>query len=217
MAAALVISAGATLGATQQASAVTFNFLNIPGADTVGDAYAGNFSLAVSNLGSGNVLIQIISAAAPSLGYFIRTIFVDDTNPTSFTSLPTANSNVGTNSVGTVNMTRSSGGNLPQGNNVGFSTEFNFNRVNGSANVNAIQQGETGGFVFGGNFDAIVASLTSGDLRFGIHLQGLPNDKSDSYVTSVPQVPLPAAGFLMLGALGGLGFMARRRNKQAIA
>ncbi|MCG6904439.1 MAG: VPLPA-CTERM sorting domain-containing protein [Rhodobacter sp.] len=210
LAAAVAVSGVGALGFSQPANAVTINFQNIPGADTAGDAYAGNFSLEVSDLGGGNVLFQIVSAVAPGLSYFIRTIFIDDTNPSSFTSLPTTNSS--TYSVGTVAMTYSSGGNLPQGNNVGFSTEFNFNRDT-PGNGNAIQQGETGGFVFGGDFSGILASLNSGDLRFGIHLQGLPNDASDSFATSVPQVPLPAAGFLLMGALGGLGFAAKRKRK----
>lgn len=213
LAAAVVLGAAGLIGTSQQAGAVSFNFLNIPGGDMYGDAYAGNFSLKVSDLGAGQVLFQIVSAAAPTLGYFIRTIFVDDTSPTSFTSLPSTNSSM--YSVGQVAMTRESGGNLPQGNNVGFSTTFNFDRDQGSKNVNAIQQGETGGFIFGGNFTNIVNSLTSGDLRFGIHLQGLANDKSDSFVTSIPQAPLPAAGVLLIAALAGLGFVAKRRPRTA--
>ncbi len=34
-------------------------------------------------------------------------------------------------------------------------------------------------------------------------------------VLEVTAVPLPAAGFLLLGSLGGLGFMARRKRKSA--
>lgn len=34
-----------------------------------------------------------------------------------------------------------------------------------------------------------------------------------SYDPSIPAVPLPAAGLLLLGAFGGLGIMARRRRK----
>lgn len=209
-----LIGAGVLLGASQQAGAVTFPFENIPGADMAGDAYAGNFSLNVTDLGAGNVLFQIVSAAAPALNYFIRTIFVDDTSPSAFTTLPSANDQ--SHSVGTVNMTRSDGGTLPQGNNVGFSTEFNFNRDT-PGNGNAIQQGETGGFVFGvaGSFASIISALTAGELRFGIHLQGLPGGASDSFVNSVTPVPLPAAGILLIGALGGLGFAARRKKRMA--
>lgn len=207
-----IAAAGSFLALGGMAHATTFTFDNIAGGDTYGDAYVGNFSLEVTDLGGGNVLFQIISAAVSGVDYFIRTIFVDDTNPTAFTSTPTTND--AAYSVGTVSMTYDAGGNLPQGNNVGFSAEFNFDR-NTPGNDNAIQQGETAGFVFGGNFADIIASLTSGDLSFGIHLQGLPNDKSDSFVTSTTPVPVPAAGLMLIGALGGLGVLARRKRKVA--
>ena len=210
-----LIGAGVLLGASQQAGAVTFPFENIPGAGVAGDAYAGNFSLDVTDLGSGNALFQIVSAAAPALNYFIRTIFVHDSSPSLFTALP--NRNDQSHSVGTVNMRRYFRGNLPQGNNVGFSTDFIFNRVPGAANANAIQQGETGGFILGvsGSFASIISALTSGELRFGIHLQRLPGGASDSFVNSVTPVPLTAAGILLIGALGGLGFAARRKKRMA--
>lgn len=35
------------------------------------------------------------------------------------------------------------------------------------------------------------------------------------YVSNMAPIPLPAAGFLMLGALGGLGLLARRRRRAA--
>lgn len=35
------------------------------------------------------------------------------------------------------------------------------------------------------------------------------------YVSGMAPVPLPAAGFLLIGALGGLGLMARRRRRAA--
>jgi len=208
-----IAAAGSFVVLAGMAQASTFTFDNIAGGDTYGDAYAGNFSLEVSDIGGGNVLLQFVSASVPGLDYFIRTIFVDDTNPTSFPSLPATSD--AAYSVGTVSMTFGSGGNLPQGNNVGFSTDFNFDRDNNNStgNDNAIHQGETAGFVFAGSFSGILAALNSGDLSFGIHLQGLPNGESDSYVIS--QVPVPAAGLMLFGALGGLGFAARRKRKAA--
>ena len=185
-----LIGSGAMFGAAQQASALSFSFENIEGASTAGDSYAGNFSLEVSDLGGGEVLFQVVSAAAPAMNYFIRTIFVDDTPLTSFAKLPLSNEK--SHSVGDVRMTRSAGGNLPQGNKIGFASDFNFNRVT-PGNSKAIQQGETGGFIFGiaSDFASLISALTAGELRFGIHLQGLPGGKSDSYVTTTTPVPLP--------------------------
>ncbi|SDF69540.1 VPLPA-CTERM protein sorting domain-containing protein, partial [Salipiger thiooxidans] len=73
------------------------------------------------------------------------------------------------------------------------------------------------GFVFDvvGDFDSLIASLASGQLRFGIHLQNMWGGASDSYVNSVTPVPLPAAGILLIGALGGLGFASRRKKRLA--
>ena len=213
---------GLVFAASEKAEATTtFAFQNIAGGDDYGDAYAGNFSLDVTDLGAGEVLFQIVSASAPGLSYFIRTIFVDDTDPTSFTDIPLGNDNGYSN--GDVSMAYAPGGNLPQGNNVGFSAVFNFEADNGHANTHAIQQGETAGFVFGGDFNNIIAALGTGDLRFGIHVQNLPDvgqvvEPSDSYVTSVPPltpVPVPAAGVMLLTALGGLGYASRRRRKAA--
>lgn len=212
---ASLIGAGVLLGGSQQASAVTFGFDNIAGGDTAGDAYAANFKLDVTDLGAGKVLFQIVSAAAPAMNYFIRTVLVDNTSPNSFTSMPLAND--AAHSVGTVNMTRSGGGTLPQGNNIGFASNFKFHRI-WPTNDNGIQQGETAGFLFDvvGDFSSIISALTSGELRFGLHLQGLPGGASDSYVNSVTPVPLPAAGILLIGALGGLGFASRRKKRLAV-
>lgn len=212
---ASLIGAGVLLGGSQQASAVTFGFDNIAGGDTAGDAYAANFTLEVTDLGAGKVLFQIVSAAVPTMNYFARTIFVDNTSPSSFSTLPTSNDD--SYSVGTVLMNRSGGGTLPQGNNVGFNSNFRFIRdTPGSGN--ALQQGETAGFIFGiaGDFASLINALTSGQLRFGLHLQNLPGGASDSYVNSVTPVPLPAAGILLIGALGGLGFASRRKKRLAV-
>lgn len=46
-----------------------------------------------------------------------------------------------------------------------------------------------------------------------VHVQGLPRGQSTKYTGSfAAPVPVPAAGFLMLGALGGLGLLRRRRR-----
>lgn len=211
---ASLIGAGVLLGGSQQASAVTFGFDNIAGGDAAGDAYAANFTLDVTDLGAGKVLFQVVSVAAPTLNYFIQTVFVDDSFPSSFWGVPVSND--ASHSVGTVKMLSSRGGTLRQGDNVGFTPNFKFRR-DAPGSDNAIQEGETAGFIFDivGNFNTIISALTSGELRFGIHLHGLPGGVSDSYVNSVTPVPLPPAGILLIGALGGLGFASRRKKRLA--
>ncbi|NIY95193.1 VPLPA-CTERM sorting domain-containing protein [Salipiger sp. HF18] len=210
-----LLGAGVLLGGSQQASAVTFGFDNIAGGSTAGDAYASNFKLDVTDLGAGKVLFQIVSAAAPAMNYFISTIFVDNSAPSSFSDVPLSSD--ASTSVGNVAMDRIGGGTLPQGTNVGFSSNFMFKRdVPGTGS--SIHQGETAGFIFDvvGDFASLIGALTSGELRFGLHLQGLSGGASDSYVNSVTPVPLPAAGILLIGALGGLGFASRRKKRVAV-
>ncbi|MCA0849960.1 VPLPA-CTERM sorting domain-containing protein [Salipiger thiooxidans] len=212
---ASLIGAGILLGGAQHASAVTFGFDNIVGGDPVGDAYAGDFSLKVTDLGASQVLFQVVNAAAPGSNSHIRWIFVEDKSPSAFTSVPSSN-DVGF-SDGTVNMAHSDGGFFPQGSKIGFDPTFKFVRLV-SGKGNAIQPGETAGFLFNvaGDFNSIISSLISGQLRFGIHLHGLPGGATDSYVNSVTPVPLPAAGVLLIGALGGLGFASRRQKRMAV-
>ncbi|WP_226561882.1 VPLPA-CTERM sorting domain-containing protein [Salipiger thiooxidans] len=209
-----LIGAGVLLGGSQQASAVTFGFDNIAGGSTAGDAYASNFTLDVNDIGAGKVLFQIVSAVAPALNYGIRTIFVENTSPSAFSSVPSTND--ASNSVGKVAMKRYFGGFLPQGINAGFDSSFRFDRDLTTLG-SAIQQGETAGFIFNivGDFASLIDALTSGQLRFGLHLQNLPGGASDSYVNSVTPVPLPAAGILLIGAMGGLGFASRRKKRVA--
>ncbi|WP_254885124.1 hypothetical protein [Salipiger sp. HF18] len=82
-----MLGAGVLLDGSQQASAVTFGFDTIAGGNTAGDAYASNFALDVTDLGAGKALFQIVSAAAPAMNYFIRTVFVDDASPSAFLSI----------------------------------------------------------------------------------------------------------------------------------
>lgn len=63
----------------------------------------------------------------------------------------------------------------------------------------------------------------SNDSFFGDWLVAWTNDKGEPrdlshlsiYSKGVTPIPLPAAGFLLIGALGGLGLAARRRRKSA--
>lgn len=203
------------VGAPQQAWAITLDFENISRADPVGH-YAGNFSLDVIDLGAGNVLFQIMSAAAPMLNYFMRTAFADNMAPPAFVTLPVCYAPA--YPVDAVVMPRLEDGSLSQYDDAGFSNASNPNRDT-PGNGNAIQQGKTGGFtsgVSGGSSSAIggltSGGPTSGGSRFGVHLQRFPSDEADTVANSVTPVPLPAAGTLLLGALGGLWLGSRRKR-----
>lgn len=82
-----LLGAGVLLGGSQQASAVTFGF-DIAGVRMAGHAYASSFTLDVTDLGAGKALFQIVSAGAPAMNYFTRTVFMDDLSPSAFLGVP---------------------------------------------------------------------------------------------------------------------------------
>lgn len=81
------------------------------------------------------------------------------------------------------------------------------NLINGTDNAILINgqsfgTGENGQVVLAGLPASKIFTFTSGSSNEQIYLS----------VLEVSQVPLPAAGFLLLGALGGLGAMSKRRR-----
>jgi hypothetical protein len=71
---------------------------------------------------------------------------------------------------------------------------------------------------FRGNYDNIIAALNSGALRVGLHVQGLPNGQSDSYISSnsanTQDTPEPLT-MLAAGAAVGFGTMFKKQRDQA--
>lgn len=69
----------------------------------------------------------------------------------------------------------------------------------------------------GKTFADTIAALDGGvDLRIGIHVQGLPDGESDSFITS-GQVPEPASIVAWLVCTSGLGLVLRSRMKKNAA
>lgn len=85
----------------------------------------------------------------------------------------------------------------------------------GDGNANAIQINDLLilGLTFNSGFDFadLLGDIEDGDFRIGLHVRSLQNGQSDSFV-STAAIPLPAAGWALLMALGGLGLAARRRR-----
>lgn len=216
---AIALTLGASVVASS-AQAATIGFDNILSDNMSGDELNGNFQLTVTDQGGSSVLFSIASAVNAGMTYFIGGIFVDDATVPLLSSLPLTNT-VPSASVAYSRTTETKKGvttnnpkNFPQGNNLAptFESTATFLSDNSNGNAKAVQPGEVVSFLFGGSFASVIAGLTSGELRIGLHVQGIGND-SDSYVSApMPAVPLPAAGFLLVGALGGLAAVRRRRR-----
>jgi hypothetical protein len=206
----LAVAGVAALSAVSAAPASAFNFSNITGGDTVGDAYASNYNLEVVDQGE-RVLFNIYHLVNPATtSSFIRQVYFDDNN---YLSAPRPN----VNNFGTVAFSGgASNDQLPQGGN-NFTTDYYFSR-DVPGNGNAIQPNEKFGVSFLGNYANVVNALNSGALNVGIHVQGLPGGASDSYVTSnrgnTQDTPEPLT-MLAAGAAVGFGTMFKKQRDRA--
>jgi len=206
----LAVASVAALSAVSAAPASAFNFSNIAGGDTPGDAYRNSFSFDVFNLGS-SVLFNIKNsgdAAAPDM--FISKVLFDDNG---YLSAPSAN----VSNIGDVAFSGgASNDQLPQGGN-NFTTNYAFSRNTGDGNALGIEAGESLGLSFTGDYNLVISALNSGDLKLGLHVQALPNGQSDSYISSsgnTQDTPEPLT-MLAAGAAVGFGTMFKKQRDQA--
>jgi hypothetical protein len=204
----LAVAGVAAVSAVSAAPAWAFSFGNIGGGDTPGDDYVNSFTYTVTNQGSA-VRFDIFNSgnvAAPNM--FISKVFFDDNGYLSAPSL------YGTN-VGEVSFSGGpSNDQLPQGGN-NFTTDYAFSRNLGSGNVGGIQGAESFPVSFRGNYNNVIAALNSGALRVGLHVQGLPNGQSDSYISSNTQDTPEPLTMLAAGAAVGFGTMFKKQRAQA--
>jgi hypothetical protein len=114
--------------------------------------------------------------------------------------------------------TKSAG--LPGGTPFGFdakSTAF-FADSDPPVQPNGVNPGESVTIILallgGVDFDDVVSALLGGTLRIGIHVQGLPDGRSDSYIAATP---LPGAIPLFATGLAALGLLRWRAKRNSIA
>lgn len=102
------------------------------------------------------------------------------------------------------------GGNLPGGNNINFTTSFSF-KPTSPVVVDGVDPGETAAFKVSDSDEttAVMNALDSGDLRVGLHVQqiGPTGASSASYATLIPE---PSS--VMLISLAGFATLLRRRR-----
>jgi hypothetical protein len=209
----LAVAGVAAVSAVSAAPAWAFSFSNIAGGDTPGDAYANSFTFDVVDQGLSLVFFKINNrenAAASDM--FISKVFFDDNN--NYLSGPSAN-------VSNIGQVAFNGGasndQLPQGGN-NFTTDYAFSRLPGAGNAFGIQAGETLVLGFKANYNNVIAALNDGTLKIGLHVQGLPNGASDSYISTssgnTENTPEPLT-MLAAGAAVGFGTMFKKQRAQA--
>jgi hypothetical protein len=206
----LAVAGVAALSAVSAAPASAINFNNITGGDPVGDAYANNFGLTVENQG-GLAVFNIFNFGNPSAtNMFIAGVFFDDNGSLSSSTAPWAN----VNNVGEVAFSGgASKAQLPQGGK-GFSTDYAFFSNNGAGNAFGVQAGEKLGLAFGASYNNVIAALTDGTLKVGLHVQALPNGASDSYISSNTQDTPEPLTMLAAGAAVGFGTMFKKQRER---
>jgi hypothetical protein len=142
---------------------------------------------------------------------FISQVFFDDNNNS--LSGPSVNfSNIGQVAF----IGGASKDQLPQGGN-NFTTDYAFSRV-GPGNEFGIQAGEQLGLSFVADYNNVISALNDGTLKLGLHVQALPNDQSDSYIsssiTNTQDTPEPLT-MLAAGAAVGFGTMFKKQRDRA--
>jgi hypothetical protein len=207
----LAVAGVAAISAVSAAPASAFSFGNIVGGDTWGDAYQNSFTFDVTG-DSSSVLFKISNSGnASASSMFISKVLFDDNG---YLSAPSAN----VSNIGEVAFTGgASNDQLPQGGN-GFTTDYAFSSNNGAGNKWGVQGGETVGLSFSGNYNNVIAALNSGALKLGLHVQALPDGKSDSFLSSssgnTQDTPEPLT-MLAAGVAVGFGAMFKKQRAQA--
>jgi hypothetical protein len=211
----LAVAGVAAVSAISAAPASAFNFSNITGGDTVGDAYANSFGLTVENQGPFTVFNFFNFGNPGASDMFIAGVFFDDNGYLSSPTAPWAN----VNNVGDVAFSAGrSNAQLPQGGN-SFTTDYAFFSNNGRGNALGVQAGEKLGLGFAASYNNVISALNNGTLKIGLHVQALPNGASDSYISSnsidnTENTPEPLT-MLAAGAAVGFGTMFKKQRAQA--
>jgi hypothetical protein len=213
IAGAVALAVVTTVSAAQ---AATYSFVGVTNNGAT-NTNTGQTQLSVDVTDSGSGTVSFAFSNSGPLASSITDVYWDDQAGV----LGTMGSITG--SAGVSYSQIASPGNLPGGNTIGFSVSPSGASADSNPPVQpmGVNPGEwltiVWSLVTGATYGDVLAALNlggdqSGSLRIGIHVQGFANGGSESFVNTPAPVPVPAAGLLMMGGLGAMALMRRRRK-----
>lgn len=202
---------GSTLGLSlllcvATANAEIFSFFKITNSNP--EDLSGQLSVNVTDAGGGQVSFEFLNNVGVASS--VAQIYFDNGAGSFLSGL----------SVGTeTGVNFSTGGsppNLPAGNTVSFAADYLATADSPVAPSGINSATDSLQLLGSGVFANIIAGLTSGDLRIGLHVQAIGQlGESDSYVSggTPSAVPVPTSAWLLVSGLGFFGIARRRLAK----
>lgn len=189
-------------------TATTISFTQITSNGT--ESPVDQITAEVSDAGSGQVLFKFINAAGgSSIASRISEVYWEDLLGllSNGPIVDVTNTSMGVN-LGKIPATP---GNLPSGNNVGFSAILSAGRLQSAAN--GVDPGEMAAFKFDADHSAVVTALASGQMRLGMHVISIGIGGNSESLVSDP-VPEPRTIlFAFTAIVVSLGYTHTRQMK----